>query len=100
MIIKERRVDEVGWEKAKYEALCRGETTPKFDRRLKCRYVREGSPYLRIAPVKMEIAHRNPNIYIYHGIISDREIAVIKLIAKPRVSLVMLQLCYQFFSHV
>ncbi|CAG7818937.1 unnamed protein product, partial [Allacma fusca] len=83
LTIKERRIDEVGWEKAKYEALCRGENQ-RMQLGLKCRYVSNGKGFLTIAPIKEELVHVDPHIYIYHDVISDSEVSIIKQLATPR----------------
>jgi hypothetical protein len=84
--IREKRENKVGWEKAKYEALCRGEQqTPRITRNMKCRYNQGGNPYLRISPVKEELIFEKPKILIYHDIISDKEIEIVKRLARPKV---------------
>lgn len=52
---------------------------------LRCRYVTNKSPFLKIAPLKLEEAHLKPYIVIYHDVIYDAEIELIKQMAKPRV---------------
>lgn len=82
--IRERRETKVGWEKARYEALCRGEEQ-KVVRNLKCRNYHGGDPYLRIRPVKEELVYEDPKIWIYYDIISDKELDVVKKLARPKV---------------
>ncbi|KAK9754312.1 2OG-Fe(II) oxygenase superfamily [Popillia japonica] len=69
-----------------YEALCRGETTPsdKILAKLKCRYLDNGNPFLKIAPFKVEEAYAKPDILIFHDVMADDEIATIKALAQPR----------------
>lgn len=71
-----------------YEKLCRGDIDlePHLLAKLKCRYVSKNSSFLKIAPLKLEEASRNPYIVVYHDVIYDTEIELIKQIAKPRVS--------------
>lgn len=73
-------------ERENYEKLCRGEVKmdPKELAQLKCRYVTNKSPFLKIAPLKLEEAKLKPYIVIYHDVIYDREIEEIKQMAKPR----------------
>lgn len=52
---------------------------------LKCRYITENSPFLKIAPLKLEEASLKPYIVVYHDVY-DKEIEFIKQTAKPRVS--------------
>lgn len=75
-------------ERKNYEKLCRGEIKPdaKFLSKLKCRYVTNKSPFLKIAPLKLEEASLSPYIVVYHDVIYDREIELIKQMAKPRVN--------------
>lgn len=71
-----------------YEKLCRGdlEPSPRKVAELQCRYVTETSPFLRIAPLKLEEANLSPYIVIYHGVLSYKEIEVLKNKSKPIVS--------------
>lgn len=77
------------YERQMYEKLCRGEVKPEPQllAKLKCRYVTEKSPFLTIAPLKLEEASLNPYIVVYHDVIYDDEIELIKRMAKPRVSI-------------
>ncbi|XP_046656322.1 prolyl 4-hydroxylase subunit alpha-1-like [Daphnia pulicaria] len=69
-----------------YEKLCRGEKLldPKVEGRLRCRYVTNNVPFFFIQPVKMEEALLKPLLVIYHGVIFDAEIDVVKKLAQPR----------------
>lgn len=75
-------------ERQLYEKLCRGEVKPVPIQLapLRCKYVTNNVPFLRLAPLKLEEAHLEPYIVIYHDVISDDEIATIQSMAKPRVS--------------
>lgn len=53
---------------------------------LKCRYITENSPFLKIAPLKLEEASLKPYIVVYHDVMYDKEIEFIEQTAKPRVS--------------
>lgn len=70
-----------------YERLCRGEVArkPHVLAKLKCRYDTDSSPYSKIAPFKLEEASLNPYIVIYHDVVYDEEIEVIKELTKPKV---------------
>ncbi|KAL9695414.1 hypothetical protein quinque_014699 [Culex quinquefasciatus] len=63
-------------ERVLYEQLCRGEAhRAEADlSKLRCRYVTNSSPFLKIAPLKLEEAHLEPYIVIYHEVMSDAEI--------------------------
>ncbi|CAG9772637.1 unnamed protein product [Ceutorhynchus assimilis] len=69
-----------------YEALCRGEVTIPIEikTQLRCRYVSNNNPFLKIAPFKVEEANLEPDLFIFHDVMSDDEIATIKRLAQPR----------------
>ncbi|XP_042233562.1 prolyl 4-hydroxylase subunit alpha-1-like [Homarus americanus] len=75
------------WQKERraYEQLCRGEgkISPQLAKRLSCFYQYGPSDLLRISPVKTEVVHIDPTIFIYYDVLSDREIAIIKELATP-----------------
>ncbi|XP_055616103.1 prolyl 4-hydroxylase subunit alpha-1-like [Toxorhynchites rutilus septentrionalis] len=73
-------------ERKLYEQLCRGEVnrTAADMSVLKCRYVTNKSPFLKIAPLKLEEANLRPYIVIYHDVMADAEIELVKRLAKPR----------------
>lgn len=73
-------------ERQLYESLCRNELQPdpKLQAKLHCRYVTNTSPFLKIAPLKLEEAYLQPYIVIYHDVIFDSEIELLKKMAKPR----------------
>ncbi|XP_069159184.1 prolyl 4-hydroxylase subunit alpha-1 isoform X1 [Procambarus clarkii] len=72
-------------ERRAYERLCRGEgkLSPSASKKLFCYYQHGPSEFLRISPVKTEMVHINPTVYIYYDVLSDSEIAVIKELATP-----------------
>ncbi|KAI4458951.1 prolyl 4-hydroxylase alpha subunit [Holotrichia oblita] len=51
---------------------------------LKCGYMDNGNPFLKIAPFKVEEAYLDPQILIFHDVMADDEIATIKALAQPR----------------
>lgn len=67
--------------------LCRNEIhlTPAELSKLKCKYVTNNSNFLKIAPLKLEEAYLKPYIVIYHDVMYDDEIDLVKKMAKPRV---------------
>lgn len=71
-----------------YEQLCRGEVSLPIEKssKLKCYYKTANNPFLKIAPFKVEEAHHKPDIFIFHQVLGDSEIATIKRLAHPRVS--------------
>lgn len=70
-----------------YEAVCRGEVSPspKELAPLRCRYQSHNSKFLKIAPLKLEEISLSPFIVLYHDVIYDKEIDVIKDMAKLNV---------------
>ncbi|XP_074029071.1 prolyl 4-hydroxylase subunit alpha-1 isoform X1 [Leptinotarsa decemlineata] len=69
-----------------YETLCRGETSIPEEKasKLKCRYLTNNNPFLLIAPFKIEEIHHKPDLYMFHDVMTDSEIATIKKLATPR----------------
>ncbi len=68
---------------------------PKVEGRLRCRYVTNNVPFFFIQPVKMEEALLKPLLVIYHGVIFDAEIDVVKKLAQPRVGYYSLNLIFK-----
>ncbi len=61
-----------------YEHLCRDDPIQQDNHiHLKCQYINY-SPYIYIAPVKMEKIHTNPDIWAYHDVISNIQIETMK----------------------
>lgn len=54
---------------------------------LHCRYMTENHPFLKLARVKMELLYMNPDVVLFHDVMSDDEIEFIQNSAKPRVSM-------------
>ncbi|XP_017137888.1 prolyl 4-hydroxylase subunit alpha-1-like [Drosophila miranda] len=61
--------------------LCRQHQSPPAGR-LHCRYMR-GVDFLRLAPLKMEELSLMPLISLYHDILSDEELAMVRRLASP-----------------
>lgn len=72
-------------ERRLYEALCRNDIQPEPSTfsKLSCKY-RADTPFLKLAPLKFEEANLEPYIVIYHDVMYDNELALIKQMAKPR----------------
>lgn len=52
----------------------------------KCFYSTSGgNPILILAPVKVEVIYKDPDIVMFHDVISDKEIEIIKELATPNV---------------
>lgn len=70
-----------------YEQLCRGEIELPIEKKSKlyCYYTNNNNPFLLLAPFKVELAHQSPDLYIFHDVMADSEIATIKRLAHPRV---------------
>jgi len=73
-------------ERKMYELTCRGEMKPSdaIIARLHCRYTHNNVPFLRIAPLKLEEAFLDPYIVVYHNVMTDSEIDIVRQLAKPR----------------
>lgn len=70
-----------------FNALCRGENllSLKVQSKLKCWLDNRKQSYLILMPIKVEQHSLEPAIYTFHDVLSDVEIAAIKLLAKPLV---------------
>ncbi|EFO16802.2 hypothetical protein LOAG_11701 [Loa loa] len=68
-----------------YQALCRQEmpVNIKAQSRLYC-YYKMDRPYLRLAPIKVEIVYQNPLAVLFHDIMSDEESRIIEMLAVPK----------------
>ncbi|XP_016976433.2 prolyl 4-hydroxylase subunit alpha-1 [Drosophila rhopaloa] len=66
-----------------FKELCRSSFSPKPSR-LHCRYNTINSPFLILAPLKMEEISLEPYIVVYHGILPDKDIEELKRLAEPK----------------
>ena len=73
----------LGHERDDYEALCRGDFEKKLNKNLYCRYINY-NPFLVIAPVKEELVNEDPKIWLYHDVITEKQIEIMKDLAGPR----------------
>lgn len=73
-------------ERGIYERLCRGEKFPPLyhDQELTCQYRTNNRPYLLLQPAKEEVMFPKPRIVVYHDVLSEHEMNVIKTLAQPR----------------
>ncbi|KHJ97963.1 tetratricopeptide repeat protein [Oesophagostomum dentatum] len=73
-------------ERDAYEALCRGEVPPMppAEAKLLFCYLKMDKPFLRLAPIKVEILRLDPLAVLFKEVISDAEIEVIKETATPK----------------
>ena len=71
-----------------FDRLCRGEQLqfPELLAQLTCKYVTNNMPFLKLAPFKIEEINLKPYIVIYHQVLSDSEIKVLRKMSLPRVS--------------
>jgi hypothetical protein len=102
---------DLGYERDAYEALCRGDDVISFkillsskqykiqiqyfilhfkipnttkNPKLYCRYVNH-KPFLIIGPVKEELVNINPNIWVYHDVLTKKQVETFKSLANPKV---------------
>ncbi|KAL9898422.1 prolyl 4-hydroxylase subunit alpha-1-like [Glossina fuscipes fuscipes] len=68
-----------------YGKICRGEVTktPREQRDLRCFYVYENNKFSRLAPFKVEELNLDPEVKIFHNILTDETIEIIKKFASP-----------------
>ncbi|KAK2721082.1 hypothetical protein QYM36_003376, partial [Artemia franciscana] len=71
-----------------FKALCRGEQlmSEQEQAKLKCWLDTRKNPYFFLMPVKVEENSGVLNLYTFHGILTENEIAIIKSIAKPKLN--------------
>uniref|UniRef100_A0A7I4YLH5 procollagen-proline 4-dioxygenase n=1 Tax=Haemonchus contortus TaxID=6289 RepID=A0A7I4YLH5_HAECO len=85
--IVNKRVENDGIvERDAYEALCRGEAPPvppEEEKKLYC-YLKMDRPYLRLAPIKVEILRLEPLAVLFKEVMSEYEAEVIKATATPK----------------
>lgn len=53
---------------------------------LKCFYENRNSPYLILMPAKVEQAHHDPQILLFHDAIREKDIERLKAVAMPKVT--------------
>lgn len=75
------------YQRTLYEAVCSGEVKPSPEdlAELRCRYFYGKSPFLTIAPLKLEEVSLDPYIVLFHDAAFDSEIRTIEKISKPQV---------------
>uniref|UniRef100_A0A2M4A312 procollagen-proline 4-dioxygenase n=1 Tax=Anopheles triannulatus TaxID=58253 RepID=A0A2M4A312_9DIPT len=75
-------------EYSEYEMLCRGDIQrpASVQKTLFCFYEHSRTPFLRIAPLKLEQLNHDPFMVVYHAMISDREITDVLEAAHPRLN--------------
>ncbi|XP_043067799.2 prolyl 4-hydroxylase subunit alpha-2 [Drosophila bipectinata] len=74
------------WSKA-YSACCRSSHTPN-PTRLLCRYNSTSTPFLKIAPLKMEEISLDPYVVVYHDVLAERAIAEVLRLSETKVEAV------------
>uniref|UniRef100_A0A1A9VVH0 procollagen-proline 4-dioxygenase n=1 Tax=Glossina austeni TaxID=7395 RepID=A0A1A9VVH0_GLOAU len=68
-----------------YQKICRGEVTQtaREQRDLRCFYAYENNGFSRLAPFKVEDLNLDPEVKLFHNILSDETIETIKKLASP-----------------
>ncbi|KAH8313120.1 hypothetical protein KR067_000766, partial [Drosophila pandora] len=66
-----------------YQATCRSSHTPN-PTRLHCRYNSTTTPFLKIAPLKMEEISLDPYIVVYHDVLPDGDIAEVLRLSETK----------------
>ncbi|XP_026850457.1 prolyl 4-hydroxylase subunit alpha-2 isoform X1 [Drosophila persimilis] len=65
---------------------CRGFSREQSPKALHCCYNFTTTPFLRLAPLKMELLGEHPYVVVYHDVLSDSEIAEILEMAERRMA--------------
>lgn len=84
-----------------YEALCRGELVEhsRVSSQLTCKFIKDKSPFLKIAPFQMEEISLSPYLVKFHNVLYESEIEWLKNIARPSVSIISSQSLRNFMLH-
>ncbi|KAJ1369161.1 phytochrome 2 [Parelaphostrongylus tenuis] len=85
-IVNKRVEDDGIVERDAYEALCRGEIVappPEVEKKLHC-YLKMDKPFLKLAPIKVEILRLEPLAVLFKEVMSDYEMEIIKNVAIPK----------------
>lgn len=79
--------------------LCNGEISksPAESKDLRCRFV-SNSPFSRVAPFKVEEANINPPVLLFHEVLSDNEIEIVKTLSKLKIERALIGLDTPFAS--
>lgn len=59
---------------------------PAKTKHLKCYLSDQGSAWLLLQPVKVEVFHSKPYVVMFHDLLSDKESNMIRKLAAPKVS--------------
>ncbi|XP_076037041.1 prolyl 4-hydroxylase subunit alpha-1-like [Oratosquilla oratoria] len=76
-----------------FQALCRGLQLQDdaYVKTLTCWYDDREVPYLRLMPVRVERQHHDPELLVFHQVLSEEEVEMIKTLAKPLLARAMVQ---------
>ncbi|XP_023036401.1 prolyl 4-hydroxylase subunit alpha-1 [Drosophila willistoni] len=66
-----------------FNAICQSSHKPKPTKHLYCRYNTTTTPFLRLAPFRMEELSLNPYMVAYHNVLSDEEIRQLNRMSAP-----------------
>lgn len=71
-----------------YEEACRGnlKRPEALLSQLFCYYERSTSNFLKLAPIKVEQVNKEPQVLLFHEIVYDSEIKLMKDLTRPKVS--------------
>lgn len=69
----------------RFNALCRGEELrpQKYVAKLKCYFSHRDDPYYYLHPILVETAHTDPDIFIFHNVVSAKQTATLRELAAP-----------------
>ncbi|CAD6993034.1 unnamed protein product [Ceratitis capitata] len=71
----------------RYKHTCNGllKQSPSEERELRCGYLTETDPFLLLAPLKAEELNHHPLLVLYHDVLSDAEIEIMKGLSDNRI---------------
>ena len=70
--------------RSRIQKLCNGkyDRDAKLEKDLRCFWLHQNNPYLKLAPFKLEVQHHKPEIAIIHDFASSNELKIVKEAAK------------------
>lgn len=76
------------FDRQQYGKLCRNETRPTNQQLapLRCRYVNNNNPFLKLAPFKMEEYSLDPYVVVYLDVLNEFEIEYLQWVSQPLVN--------------
>jgi hypothetical protein len=72
--------------RSSYADLCQGKVAAAPLTPLNCKLERDVTPFLKLAPLKLEEIYKSPRIVMYHDVLSHGDIEFMKKTVRPKVT--------------